>query len=185
MSVFKTEKMVPVTVPDLEPVIDELVSHFRQREYQVEKTHTDLQEWEVGITRGGMFKATFGLRTALKITVETRATGTMVRAGTGIFGKQAVPTALTMLVAWPVVFAQVWGLVRQAGLDDEAVRVVELSLTRIKRLGDLGGELPAPDLPAAPDGTQPTPAMFCTGCGQGLGPQSRFCPQCGTPNGQG
>jgi hypothetical protein len=37
-------------------------------------------------------------------------------------------------VAWPVLLTQVWGLVREAGLDGEAVGVVEASLNRHQRV---------------------------------------------------
>ncbi|HSK86676.1 MAG TPA: hypothetical protein VK902_25210, partial [Rubrobacter sp.] len=45
-----------------------------------------------------------------------------------IFGQQAVPTAITLLVFWPVIIAQVWNMAQEAKLDEEALRVAEESL---------------------------------------------------------
>ncbi len=139
MSVFKSEKVIPISVANLAPVAEELMGHFQQRNYDVNGTEVTDGAWEVGITRGGVFKAAVGLKTALKIQIEARPKGTLVRAGVGIFGRRAAPTAITLLVAWPVVLGQVWGLIRQAGLDDEAIRVVEVTLTRMSRLGGSTG----------------------------------------------
>jgi len=51
-----------------------------------------------------------------------------VDAGVGIFGQQAIPTAITLLVFWPVIIAQVWNMAKEADLDDEALDVAEESL---------------------------------------------------------
>jgi hypothetical protein len=68
------------------------------------------------------------LRTALNIRIEPVANGTRVEAGVGIFGQQAIPTAITLLVFWPVIIAQVWNMAQEAKLDEEALRVAEESL---------------------------------------------------------
>jgi hypothetical protein len=175
MSLFKSERLIPVTAPDLAPVAAELAEHFRQRRYEVNCVQVGPAAWQVDITRGGMFKAAVGLRSALKIEIEGQAYGTMVRAGTGIFGQQAVPTMISMLVAWPVLLTQAWGLVQAAGLDDEAIKVVELSLTRGERAGVTPDGQPAASAGAA----APADPAFCTGCGSHIDATARFCPGCG------
>src|ERR687897_28723 len=69
-----------------------------------------------------------GMKTALNIRIEPVANGTTVEAGVGIFGQQAIPTAITLLVFWPVIIAQVWNMAQEAKLDEEALRVAEESL---------------------------------------------------------
>jgi hypothetical protein len=188
MSLFKSERLIPVAAADLGPVAAELAEHFRQRSYEVECLQVANGTWQVGVTRGGMFKAAVGLKSALKIEIERQPLGTMVRAGTGIFGKQAVPTAISMLVAWPVLLTQAWGLVQQAGLDGEAIRVVEMSLQRGARAGVSPDAAPAADADTArpadlnnhpAPGEQPSAAAFCTGCGSRLDADARFCASCG------
>ena len=176
MSAFKSEKMIPISVPDLGPVARELAEHFKHRSYQVECTQSPDGMWEVGITRGNVFKAVVGLKSAMKVKLEACPQGTMVRARVGIFGKQAVPTAISVLVAWPVLLTQIWGMIREAELDNEAVRVVEVSLRRAQRLGGSpgGGMQPPPGAPSSAE-------AFCTGCGTRLDASSAFCGACGHP----
>lgn len=202
MSAFKSETLIPISVPDLNPVAQELADHFKQRNYQVTCIQATDTEWQVDITRGGVFKTVVGLKSAMKVQLEARPRGTMVRAGVGIFGKQAVPTAITLVIAWPVILPQIWGLIREAGLDNEAVRVVEVILTRTQRLGHPGDDAVGPDQArgqAAPTqnaafaaaeastsaaasagpGGSASSESFCTGCGTPLEASARFCPACG------
>lgn len=186
MNIFKSETLIPVTVDDLGPVAEELAGHFKQRNYQVECSQTDDGHWEVGITRGGIFKTVVGLKSALKVQIEARPRGTMVRAGAGIFGKQAAASAISLFAAWPigvpVLLAQAWGLIREAGLDNEAARVVELSLTRTQRLAGPSGRTEAAAAartPEAPQARAESPGAFCTGCGRRLEEDARFCAGCG------
>lgn len=165
MSAFSSEKLVPVTLDDLAPVAADLVTHFQERGYETVGVAGEDGGHEVSITKGGMFKKAVGLRTALRIEILAQPKGTLVRAGVGIFGKQAVPFAIAMLITWPVLITQIWGLVTQAGLDDEAIRVAELSLNRISRLS--GG----PSSHGA--------AGFCHRCGQELSEGAAFCGKCG------
>src|ERR1700722_3421186 len=133
MNPFKSEKLIPISVPDLAPVAHELQAHFEQRRYQVECQLVLPGVWEVGVTRGGMFKAAMGLKSSMKVQLKGVDGGTMVQARVGIFGKQAIPTMVTMLVLWQMIFLQAWTLIRESALDDEAVRVVQISLTRHQR----------------------------------------------------
>jgi len=83
---------------------------------------------QVSIRKGGTFKAIIGMMTALNIKIEPVANGTTVDAGVGIFGQQAVPTAITLLIFWPVIIAQVWNMAHESKLDEEALDVAEESL---------------------------------------------------------
>ena len=74
---------------------------------------------QVSIRKGGTFKAIIGMKTALNIKIEPVANGTTVDAGVGTFGQQAVPTAITLLIFWPVIIAQVWNMAQEAKLDEE------------------------------------------------------------------
>jgi hypothetical protein len=104
------------------------MGHFEQQGYEVTETHIPSGGVQVSIRRGGTFKAIIGMKTALNIKIEPQANGSKVEAGVGIFGQQAIPTAITLLVFWPVVIAQVWNMAQEAKLDDEALDVAEESL---------------------------------------------------------
>jgi hypothetical protein len=128
MGTFNSSKTVPYVVGDLAPVAQEVMDHFEQQDYEVTVTPISMGGVQVSIRRGGTFKAIIGMKTALNIKIEPVANGTTIEAGVGIFGQQAIPTAITLLVFWPVILAQVWNMAQEAKLDEEALRVAEQSL---------------------------------------------------------
>jgi hypothetical protein len=128
MGTFSSSRTVPYIVEDLAPVAQDVMGHFEQQDFEVTETHIPTGGVQVSIRKGGTFKAIIGLRTALNIKIEPVANGSRVEAGVGIFGQQAIPTAITLLVFWPVVIAQVWNMAQEAKLDEEALRVAEESL---------------------------------------------------------
>jgi hypothetical protein len=128
MGTFNSSKTLPYVVEDLAPVAQDVMHHFEDQDYEVTETNIATGGVQVSIRRGGTFKAIIGMKTALNIKIEPQANGTRVEAGVGIFGQQAIPTAITLLVFWPVVIAQVWNMAQEANLDDEALDVAEDSL---------------------------------------------------------
>jgi len=128
MGAFSSSRTVPHVVEDLSAVAQDVMRHFEDQDYEVTETHIPTGGVQVSIRRGGTFKAIIGLRSALNIRIEPVANGTRVDAGVGIFGQQAIPTAITLLVFWPVLVAQVWNMAQEANLDEEALRVAEESL---------------------------------------------------------
>ena len=128
MGTFNSSRTVPHVVEDLAPVAQDVMRHFESQDYEVTETPIPTGGVQVSIRRGDIFKAIIGLKTALNIKIVPEANGTRVEAGVGIFGQQAVPTAITLLVFWPVVIAQVWNMAQEARLDEEALGVAEESL---------------------------------------------------------
>jgi hypothetical protein len=128
MGTFNSSKTFPYFVEDVAPVAQDVMNHFEQQDYEVTETNIPTGGVQVSIRRGGTFKAIIGLKSALNIRIEPVANGTTVDAGVGIFGQQAIPTAITLLVFWPVIIAQVWNMAQESNLDDEALRVAEESL---------------------------------------------------------
>ncbi|HYZ04181.1 MAG TPA: hypothetical protein VE568_04505 [Rubrobacter sp.] len=128
MGTFDSSHTVAYVVEDLSPVAQDVMRHFEQQDFEVTETPIRTGGVQVSIRKGGIFKAIIGLKTALNVRIEPVANGTRVEAGVGIFGQQAIPTAITLLVFWPVVIAQVWNMAQQAKLDEEALGVAEQSL---------------------------------------------------------
>jgi acyl carrier protein phosphodiesterase len=128
MGTFNSTKTFPYSVEDVAPVAQDVMDHFKEQDYEVTETNLPMGGVQVSIRKGGTFKAIIGMKTALNIKIEPVANGTTVDAGVGIFGQQAIPTAITLLVFWPVLVAQVWNMAQESNLDDEALRVAEESL---------------------------------------------------------
>lgn len=128
MGTFNSSKTVPYVVEDLNPVAQDVMNHFEGQDFEVTETNIPTGGVQVSIRKGGTFKAIIGMKTALNIKIEPVANGTAVDAGVGIFGQQAIPTAITLLIFWPVVIAQVWNMAQESKLDEEALDVAEESL---------------------------------------------------------
>ena len=99
MGTFNSSHTFPYVVEDLAPVAQDVMRHFEQQDYEVTETNIPTGGVQVSIRRGGIFKAIVGLRSALNIRIEPVANGTKVEAGVGIFGQQAIPTAISLLVS--------------------------------------------------------------------------------------
>lgn len=167
MGAFSSARTIPIKLSDLSPVANDVVQHFQQMGYETASSRTLTGGWDVSITKGGIFKAVIGTKTALKIEITTGANQTEVRASVGIFGLQAIPSAISLLLFWPLLATQIFGLVRQARLDDEAISCVETSLRK-------HAALHAASVPASPL------QRFCVECGMGNESNAEFCTKCGT-----
>jgi acyl carrier protein phosphodiesterase len=128
MGTFNSTKTFPYSVEDIAPVAQDVMDHFESQDFEVTETNIPTGGVQVSIRKGGTFKAIIGMKTALNIRIDSVANGTTVDAGVGIFGQQAIPTAITLLVFWPVIIAQVWNMAQESNLDDEALNVAEESL---------------------------------------------------------
>jgi hypothetical protein len=128
MGTFNSSKTFPYSVDDIAPVAKDVMDHFERQDFEVTETNIPTGGVQVSIRKGGTFKAIIGMKTALNIKLEPVANGTTVDAGVGIFGQQAIPTAVTLLIFWPVLIAQVWNMAHESKLDEEAMDVAEESL---------------------------------------------------------
>lgn len=162
MAIFKTTKIVPIVPSQLSSVAEDVSNHFQQLGFSTKAEDIPGMGWHVSLTKGGIFKAVVGMKTALNIKIVATPLGTQVEAGIGIFGLQTVPSVVTWFIFWPVMIPQIWTLVQQANLDDEAVSVVERYLA----------------VHAAEKSGSAT-KRFCHGCGESLAGISKFCTHCG------
>ncbi|MCS2523166.1 hypothetical protein NXV02_03315 [Bacteroides ovatus] len=55
---------------------------------------------DISISKGGLFKAVLGLKSALKVSLIPKDNAIAFEAGIGIFGQQAIPTIISMLFFW-------------------------------------------------------------------------------------
>ena len=101
------------------------------------------------------------MRTALKIVIQPIDNRSFtVEAGVGIFGQQAIPTTLTLLVAWPVLIPQIWGMIQQSKLDEHILELVQKAIDIHKS-----------------DSNKTT--QFCPQCGYAMNEGAKFCGECG------
>ncbi|MDE7381846.1 MAG: zinc-ribbon domain-containing protein [Muribaculaceae bacterium] len=161
--------------PQLIPAIAERISQiFAADGYEVKQDNLLNGGIDISVTKGGIFKAVLGLKTALKITLSPEGNRILFDAGIGIFGRQIIPTIISMFFAWPVLITQIWGSVEQSKLDDRALAAAN-DVIREHQMGGYGTPTPPPF------GTRQGNSRFCTNCGNPIPANSKFCPNCGTP----
>lgn len=166
MSAFNTHKILDAA-PSLVPAMaDKIANHFRVEGYEVDVRTSDLGTYDISMTKGGVFKAVLGMKTALKVTLKPGTSNVTFDAGIGIFGQQLIPTVIMLFVAWPVILTQMWGLVQQAGLDDQALALAESVIP---------SDSSAPKKPIEPTSI----SSFCPECGSRHDVGMRYCPGCG------
>lgn len=83
------------------------------------------------LTKGGLFKAVLGLKTALKVTLRPEKKSIYAEASVGIFGQQLIPTVIMLFFAWPVLLTQIWGMIKQAKLDDHVMDLLETAIANL------------------------------------------------------
>lgn len=164
MGAFNT-KATLIGTPSLIPSIAESIEkHFIAEGYKTQVDCLVSGGSELFATKGGVFKEVLGMRTALKVTLIPGENTVEFEAGIGIFGQQFVPTIISWLFAWPVLITQIWGLVQQAKLDDQALDIAK------QVIAEHSYSTPALD----------QSSKFCTNCGCKISISAKFCPNCGT-----
>lgn len=165
MGTFNTHKIINAE-PSLIPAMsDKITEHFKSQGYEVDVQVSDLGTYDISLTKGGVFKAVLGLKTALKVTLKPESDRVTFDAGIGIFGQQLIPTLVMYFVAWPVLLTQLWGMVQQSNLDDTALMLAESVIPSVK--------------PVYKNTESATVSSFCSECGGKLDTLMKFCPNCG------
>lgn len=163
MGVFKTSKLLHGNPSLISHISETIAEEFKNDGYEVTTTELTTGGKEVSITKGGMFKAIIGMKTALKIKLTPSDNRILFDAGVGIFGLQAIPAAIALFVTWPVVLTQIWGLVQQSKLDDKALDIAEREIYN-----------------DACSNYQHEQYVFCPHDGKRIPANSEYCPFCGT-----
>lgn len=163
MGVFKKSKLLHGN-PSLIPLIGEKIAeNFKNDGYETTVIDLIAGGKEVSITKGGMFKAIIGMKTALKIKLVPKDNRIQFDAGVGIFGLQAIPTAITLFVTWPVIATQILGLIQQSKLDNKALDIAEREIYN-----------------ASNDNYLQEQHVYCPHDGKRIPADSEYCPYCGT-----
>lgn len=166
MATFSSSRLFFCSESLIPQVTKEVSDAFQAEGFEVESCDLLAGGADISITKGGVFKSVLGMKTALKITLRPSNGRIQAEAGVGIFGQQAIPTVISMLFLWPILLTQIWGMIQQSQLDDQAMKLIEESINRH----------------SAAKVTDASPkTAFCTQCGRTIEPGARFCSQCGAP----
>lgn len=163
MPTFNKQKLLPATTAQIPAMAETIRKEFASEGFEVQIDTLMSGGRDISITKGNLFKAVLGMRSALKITLTPQMDGVLFDARVGIFGQQFIPTVISMFFFWPVLITQIWGLINQSQLDDRALTAAEQ--------GMLDSTLA---LYISSSGT-----FFCTHCGAKMEEDARFCSKCG------
>ena len=118
MATFSTKKILYGSTSLIPTIANRIQEKFLNDGYEVAMDALSSGGYDISITKGGVFKAVLGMKTALKVTLLPQGSNIYFEAGVGIWGQQAIPTVISMLFFWPVLITQIWGMVEQSKLDD-------------------------------------------------------------------
>ena len=153
-------KVSPDRIPDM---AQSLEIALRQDGYETRSDTLLGGDVIVSLTKGGLFKAVVGMKTALKVELRADGGNVLAKTSVGIWGHQIVPTVIMLLWFWPVLITQIWGLVQQSRLDAQVMEI----------LGKAAGKEPESiDVPYVD-----VSARFCSECGNPV--TGNFCSNCG------
>lgn len=163
MATFSKKRLLAASSSQIPQITEAIRQEFETDGFEVDIDNLLSGGSDISITKGNLFKAVLGMRTALKVKLIPQSGGVFFDASVGIFGQQAIPTAITLFVFWPVLLTQIWGLVQQSKLDDRALAAAERAIADS----------------CAPECLADTPSQFCTSCGHRIDSSANFCPYCG------
>ena len=176
MALTDSSRIFQTQIQDMDGIMEYCKEYFERKGYNV-TTEKSVVGGFISLTNGGIFKSISGMQTGLNITL-TNMPGSIVAAmKIGIFGKQLIPTAISMLVFWPVLIPQIFGLVQQNKLDEEAYSVIEAAIRAQENFAE---NIPEDKAFCVYCGaSMPADAEFCSACGKRVEEETPNCPNCG------
>ena len=121
MSTFSKEQLLQADASHIPQIAEEIQNEFIEDNFVVSVDKNYSAGRDISITKGGIFIAILGMRTALKVSLIPKTDGVLFKASVGIFGLQIIPAIIAWYFFWPIILTQIWGLIQQSKLDDRAL----------------------------------------------------------------
>ena len=166
MGTFSTKNILYGSSSLIPTIANRNQEEFQNDGYEVTMDALSSGGYDISITKGGIFKAVLGMKTALKVTLLPQGNNIHFEAGVGIWGQQAIPTVISMLFFWPVLLTQISGMIEQAKLDDKALEIAKNVIYMNNNNNS-----------SAPNSSG---IKFCTSCGTQNTESAKFCSGCGS-----
>ena len=96
MGTFNTKAILYGSSNLIPTIATRIQDHFQMEGFQVTSVMLTSGGCDISVTKGGMFKAVLGMKSALKISLLPQGNNILFEAGIGIFGQQVIPTAITI-----------------------------------------------------------------------------------------
>lgn len=168
MGAYNKKRLLQASAAQIPQIADAIRKEFQYDDFEVQIDELMSGGRDISVTKGNLFKAVLGMRSALKITLLPQSDGVLFDANVGIFGQQSIPTIISMFFFWPVLITQIWGLVQQSSLDDRALEAAQRSIYSAPSAHSAAYSAPVAD------------TKFCINCGAKIAADAKFCPECGS-----
>ena len=162
---FSSTRIFNVSPNLIQPIAQDVAKQLSAEGYETQLDGSLGNNVQVSISKGGMFKKVVGMKTALNLMLTDEGDCIKAKTEVGIFGLQAIPTAITMLFWWPMLIPQIVGLVKQSKLDSHVMELIDSAMVQLGTRATLGD--------VAKNG------VFCPNCGVRVS-GGKFCAECGS-----
>ena len=173
MGLANSSRIFETRLTDFSGIEKDFRDHFELNGYTVESENTATGLF-LSMTKGGTFQKVAGLQTGLNINIRTEGDRIVVSMEVGAFGKRILPTAIGLLVAWPLLLPEIYGLIQQNKLDEEAYRIIGEAIKKYD--GTASAPVAVTQVVSEPEAEA---FAFCTACGAKVPADSAFCLKCG------
>lgn len=157
MSTFTSCKSYPATATFIPFAVERIRTHFSSDGFHVDQKAGACNKTVLEVTKANLFTHAVGLRQGLKITLGNESGNITVEVRGTVLKNQMLASAISLFIAWPVIIPQIIGMIRQSGLDEKAIHVIDAAFDTFSQ-------------------ERPT---FCTHCGGKVTGNPSRCPHCG------
>lgn len=157
MSTFSTSKSYKASSSFIPYAIGCVRNSFSSEGFEITQNSVSFNKTVLVLTKGNLVKKVIGLKQGLEISFESNGDNILVEAKGTVLKDQLIASSLTLFVTWPVLIPQIIGLIKQSGLDDKAIGVVDTAHANFVY-------------------DNPT---YCTSCGGRISGTASVCPHCG------
>lgn len=157
MSTFSTTKSFEAASSFIPFAIERVSESFSAEGFEINQKVGSYNKIILELTKGDLVKKIVGLKQGLEISFESSGSSVNVEVKGTVIRDQLIASAITLFVTWPVLIPQIIGLIKQAGLDDKAMGIIESAHAQF---------------------TSEKPA-YCIHCGGRVIGNPSVCPHCG------
>lgn len=157
MGTFSTSKLYTAGQELIPLACREIKKSFESEGFEYSVKSESYNQTVVIVTKGNLVKQAVGLKQGLEISFSYSDGTVSVEAKGTVLKDQAIASAITLLVTWPVLIPQIIGMINQSKLDEKVIEAVDKAYKECVM----------------------EKKVFCTHCGQEVTGVDGRCPNCG------
>lgn len=157
MSTFTSRKSYDASATFIPFAANRISEFFSADGFEINQKPGACNKTILEVTKSNLIKSAVGLRQGIEITLENEGGRIAVEVRGTVLKNQLIASTLSFCFFWPVIIPQIIGMIKQSGLDDKAIGVIDNAYDTFSN-------------------DHPT---FCTHCGGRITGNPSTCPHCG------